>query len=101
VFAPGGTVYCATKNAVRMLTEGLRMETRADKIRCTIISPGAVESELKEDTSDAASSKAVQELYKNWAIPAESIARAVAYAIEQPADGEIDEIVVRPTAQDF
>ena len=101
VFAPGGTVYCATKNAVRMLTEGLRMETRADKIRCTIISPGAVESELKEDTSDAASSKAVQELYKNWAIPADSIARAVAYAIEQPDDVEIDEIVVRPTAQEF
>ena len=101
VFAPGGTVYCATKNAVRMITEGLRMETRADKIRCTIISPGAVESELKEDTSDPASSKAVQEIYKNWAIPAESIARAVAYAIEQPADVEIDEIVVRPTAQEF
>jgi NADP-dependent 3-hydroxy acid dehydrogenase YdfG len=101
VFAPGGTVYCATKDAVRMITEGLRMETRADKIRCTIISPGAVESELKEDTSDAASSKAVQEIYKNWAIPAESIARAVAYAIEQPADVEIDEIVIRPTAQEF
>jgi NADP-dependent 3-hydroxy acid dehydrogenase YdfG len=101
VFAPGGTVYCATKNAVRMITEGLRMETRADKIRCTIISPGAVESELKEDTSDPASSKAVQEIYKNWAIPAESIARAIAYAIEQPADVEIDEIVVRPTAQEF
>ena len=101
VFAPGGTVYCATKNAVRMITEGLRMETRADKIRCTIISPGAIDSELKEDTSDAASAKAVEELYKNWAIPPESIARAVAYAIEQPSDVEIDEIVVRPTVQEF
>ena len=48
VFAPGGTVYCATKAAVRTLTEGLRMETHGDKIRCTIISPGAVDSELKE-----------------------------------------------------
>jgi NADP-dependent 3-hydroxy acid dehydrogenase YdfG len=101
MFAPGGVVYCATKNAVRMITEGLRMETRADKIRCTIISPGAVESELKEDTSDPASAKVVQEVYKNWAIPADSIARAIAYAIEQPADVEIDEIVVRPTAQEF
>jgi NADP-dependent 3-hydroxy acid dehydrogenase YdfG len=101
VFAPGGTVYCATKNAVRMITEGLRMETRADKIRCTIISPGAIDSELKEDTSDAASAKAVEELYKNWAISPESIARAVAYAIEQPSDVEIDEIVVRPTVQEF
>jgi len=101
VFAPGGTVYCATKAAVRTLTEGLRMETRADKIRCTIISPGAVDSELKEGTSDEASSKSVEALYKALAIPAESIARAIAYAIEQPADVEIDEIVIRPTAQEF
>ena len=48
VFAPGGTVYCATKSAVRTLTEGLRREVHADKIRTTIISPGAVDSELKE-----------------------------------------------------
>ena len=101
VFAPGGTVYCATKEAIRTLTEGLRMEAHADKIRCTIISPGAVDSELKQDTSDPASSEAVKGLYKAWAIPAESVARAVAYAIEQPPDVDINEIVIRPTAQDF
>jgi NADP-dependent 3-hydroxy acid dehydrogenase YdfG len=101
VFAPGGTVYCATKAAVRSLTEGLRVEVHADKIRTTIISPGAVDSELKGSTSDEASSKAVTDLYKIWAIPAESIARAIAYAIEQPADVDINEIVIRPTAQDF
>jgi NADP-dependent 3-hydroxy acid dehydrogenase YdfG len=101
VFAPGGTVYCATKAAIRTLTEGLRMEVHGDKIRTTIISPGAVDSELKEGTSDEASSKAVNELYKTVAIPAESIARAIAYAIEQPADVDINEIVVRPAAQDF
>lgn len=101
VFAPGGTVYCATKSAVRTLTEGLRMEVHADKIRTTIIDPGAVDSELKDDTSDEASSKAVKELYKTLAIPADSIARAIAYAIEQPEDVDINEIVVRPTAQDF
>ncbi len=101
VFAPGGTVYCATKEAIRTLTEGLRMEAHADKIRCTIISPGAVDSELKQDTSDPASSEAVKELYKAWAIPAESVARAVAYAIEQPPDVDVNEIVIRPTAQDF
>jgi NADP-dependent 3-hydroxy acid dehydrogenase YdfG len=101
VFAPGGTVYCATKSAVRTLTEGLRMEVHGDGIRTTIISPGAVDSELKESTSDEASSKVVNELYKAWGIPAESIARAIAYAIEQPADVDINEIVVRPTAQDF
>jgi len=101
VFAPGGTVYCATKEAIRTLTEGLRMEAHADKIRCTIISPGAVNSELKQDTSDPASLEAVEELYKAWAIPAESVARAIAYAIEQPPDVDINEIVIRPTAQDF
>jgi len=101
VFAPGGTVYCATKAAVRTLTEGLRIETHTSKIRCTIISPGAVDSELKEGTSDAASSKMVNELYEAVAIPTESVARAVAYAIEQPADVDINEIVIRPTAQDF
>lgn len=101
VFAPGGTVYCATKAAVRTLTEGLRMEIHGDGIRTTIISPGAVDSELKGSTSDETSSKMVNELYKALAIPAESVARAIAYAIEQPADVDINEIVVRPTAQDF
>jgi NADP-dependent 3-hydroxy acid dehydrogenase YdfG len=66
VFAPGGTVYCATKAAVRTLTEGLRMEVHADKIRTTIISPGAVDSELKESTPDEASSKMVNKLYRFW-----------------------------------
>ncbi len=101
VFAPGGTVYCATKSAVRALSEGLRLEVHGSGIRTTIISPGAVDSELKESTSDEASAKAVKELYKQLAIPADSVARAIAYAIEQPADVDVNEIVVRPTAQDF
>jgi NADP-dependent 3-hydroxy acid dehydrogenase YdfG len=101
VFAPGGTVYCATKAAVRTLAEGLRVEVHADGIRTTIIDPGAVHSELKASTSDEASSKAVNDLYEKWAIPAESIARAIAYAIEQPTDVDINEIVVRPTAQEL
>ena len=101
VFAPGGTVYCATKSAVRALTEGLRVEVHGDGIRTTIISPGAVDSELKGTTSDEASSKVVSDLYKAWGIPADTIARAIAYAIEQPADVDINEIVVRPTVQDF
>ncbi|HET6928837.1 MAG TPA: SDR family oxidoreductase [Candidatus Acidoferrum sp.] len=100
VFAPGGTVYSATKFAVRALTEGLRMEHRADNIRCTIISPGAVATELPEGSSEEATRKNLREFYK-MAIPAESIARAIAYAIEQPADVEIGEVVIRPTAQDF
>ena len=102
VFAPVGTVYCAAKAAVRTLTEGLRMELHSENIRCTIISPGAVATELPESSSDEATRNNLREFYKTTkAIPADSIARAIAYAIEQPADVEIDEIVIRPTAQDF
>ena len=100
VFAPGGTVYCATKSAVRALTEGLRLELHSQNIRCTMISPGAVASELPESSSEEATRKNLREFYK-MAIPAESIANSIAYAIEQPVEVEIDEIVIRPTAQDF
>jgi NADP-dependent 3-hydroxy acid dehydrogenase YdfG len=100
VFAPGGTVYSATKFAVRAVTEGLRIEHRADNIRCTIISPGAVATELPDSSSDEATRNSLRDFYK-MAIPADSIARAIAYAIEQPAEVEINEIVVRPTVQEF
>jgi NADP-dependent 3-hydroxy acid dehydrogenase YdfG len=101
VFAPGGTVYCATKAAVRTLTEGLRMELHSENIRCTMISPGAVASELPSGTSDPSSAKFLKDFYEKTAMPADSVARAVLYAIQQPADVEIDEVVLRPTAQDF
>jgi NADP-dependent 3-hydroxy acid dehydrogenase YdfG len=100
VFAPGGTVYSATKFAVRALTEGLRMEHKADNIRCTMISPGAVDTELPEGSSEAATRKNLREFYK-MSIPADSVARAIAYAIEQPADVDVNEIVIRPAAQEF
>ena len=91
------SVYSATKYAVRAISEGLRQEA-GDKIRVTIISPGAVISELAETISDATLKKGLQD-YRKIAIPAEAIARAMAYAIEQPADVDINEILVRPTAQ--
>jgi NADP-dependent 3-hydroxy acid dehydrogenase YdfG len=100
IFAPGGTVYSATKFAVRALTEGLRMEYKANNIRCTMISTGAVATELPESSSEEATRKNLREFYK-MAIPADSVARAIAYAIEQPAEVEIDEVVIRPAAQDF
>ena len=100
VFAPGGVVYGATKSAVRVLTEGLRMELHSQNIRCTMISPGAVATELPESSSEEETRKNLREFYK-MAIPADSIARAIAYAIKQPAEVEIDEVVIRPTAQDF
>ncbi|WP_425271607.1 SDR family oxidoreductase [Serratia odorifera] len=99
VFSPGGTVYSGTKFAVRAISEGLRHEVGAH-IRTTTICPGAVDSELKFGSSDADSSQFVQEFYQQ-AIPADSVARAVAYAIEQPAEVDINEIVLRPSQQEF
>jgi NADP-dependent 3-hydroxy acid dehydrogenase YdfG len=99
VFSPGGSVYSGTKYAVRAISDGLRHEV-GGKIRTTTIEPGAVDSELKFGSGHAPSAAVVTEFYKQ-AIPAESVARAIAYAIEQPADVDINEIVLRPTAQDF
>src|SRR6201981_357145 len=100
VWAPGGTVYSATKFAVRAITEGLRMEHKADNIRCTIISPGAIATELPEGSSEEDTRKNLREFYK-IAIPSDSIARAIAYAIEQPAEVDVNEIVIRPAKLDF
>ncbi|MCD5977755.1 SDR family oxidoreductase [Pseudomonas quasicaspiana] len=99
VFSPGGTVYSGTKYAVRAISEGLRHEV-GGSIRTTTIEPGAVDSELKLGSSHQASAEAVGEFYKQ-AIPSSSVARAIAFAIEQPADVDINEIVLRPTSQDF
>lgn len=93
------TVYSATKFAVRAISEGLRAEV-GGKIRSTVISPGAVESELKHGSSHAESASAVRDFYQ-MAIPSDAVARAIAYAIIQPADVDINEIVLRPTAQEF
>jgi NADP-dependent 3-hydroxy acid dehydrogenase YdfG len=99
VFSPGGTVYSATKFAVRAISEGLRHEV-GGKIRVTVIEPGAVDSELTGNTVDPRSREFVVEFYRQ-AVPASSVARAIAYAIEQPAEVDINEIVLRPTVQDF
>ncbi|WP_186474039.1 SDR family oxidoreductase [Psychrobacter sp. KCTC 72983] len=99
VFSPGGTVYSGTKFAVRAISEGLRHEV-GETIRTTTIEPGAIESELKFGSSHKESSEFVTDFYKQ-AIPSDSVARAIAYAIEQPADVDINEIVLRPTSQEF
>jgi len=95
----GGAVYCATKHAVRALSEGIRQET--DGIRTTIISPGAVQSELPMGISDPETAAGIKEFYRLMAIPADAVARAIAFAIEQPADVDINEILLRPTAQEM
>jgi len=99
VFSPGGTVYSGTKFAVSAISEGLRHEV-GGKIRVTVISPGGVNTELKHGSSDEQSLKALDDFYQ-IAIGADAIARAIAYAVEQPADVDVSEIAVRPTAQDF
>jgi NADP-dependent 3-hydroxy acid dehydrogenase YdfG len=99
VFSPGGTVYSGTKFAVRAISEGLRHEV-GGAIRTTTIEPGAVDSELQLGSSHEASSKFVKDFYKS-AIPADSVARAIAYAIDEPGDVDINEIVLRPTVQEF
>jgi NADP-dependent 3-hydroxy acid dehydrogenase YdfG len=96
---PGGAVYCATKYAVKALSEGLRMEA-GDEIRSTNISPGAIATELTSTITDPNAAEAAKELYKD-AIDADAVARAIVYAIEQPQDVDINEIILRPTAQEM
>lgn len=85
--------------AVHAISDGLRQEM-AGKVRVTSIEPGAVDSGLKFGSGDEASRNNIVEFYKS-AIPADSVARAIAYAIEQPADVGINEIVLRPLTQEF
>jgi NADP-dependent 3-hydroxy acid dehydrogenase YdfG len=97
---PTSTVYSATKHAVRVVSEGLRQEVD-NTIRVTVIAPGATESELPNTISDAEMKKTVIEQFRIDLIPAEAIARAIAYVVEQPADVDVNEIVVRPSAQKY
>jgi NADP-dependent 3-hydroxy acid dehydrogenase YdfG len=98
---PGSAVYAATKAAVRMLSEGLRQEVKPYNIRTTIISPGAVQSELPQSITEADVAKGIQDFYTAYAIPADSFARMVAFAISQPEDVDVNEILFRPTAQEL
>jgi NADP-dependent 3-hydroxy acid dehydrogenase YdfG len=93
--SPTAAVYCATKYAVRAISEGLRQEN--DKIRVTCIYPGVVESELADTITDPVAVEAMR-TYRAIALKPDAIARAVRYAIEQPDDVDVSDIVVRPTA---
>jgi NADP-dependent 3-hydroxy acid dehydrogenase YdfG len=94
-------VYAATKTAVRVITEGLRQEVKPWNLRTTIISPGAVATELPNSITEADVAKGIGQFYEEYAIPAESFARAVAFAISQPDDVDINEILFRPTRQEL
>ena len=97
---PSSTVYSASKFAVRAVSEGLRQEVGRD-VRVTVIAPGATESELANGISDPELRRMAVEQFRVDLIPAAAVARAIAYAVEQPADVDVNEIVVRPTAQAY
>ena len=98
---PAGAVYCATKHAVRALSEGLRQEVKPYNVRTTVISPGAVDTELPDSISEADVSENLHKYYEEYAIPADSFARAVAFAIGQPDVVDRNEILYRPTRQEL
>ncbi|ALC82957.1 MULTISPECIES: SDR family oxidoreductase [Bacillus] len=93
---PTAAVYCATKYAVRAISEGLRQEVGGD-IRVTLVSPGVTESELADSISDDEARQRMVE-YRRISIPADAIASSILYAVEQPAEVDVNEIIVRPTA---
>ena len=97
----GGAVYSATKHAVRVISEGLRQEVKPYNIRTTIVSPGAVDTELPASISEPDVAAGMQKYYADIAIPADSFARVVAFAMSQPDDVDINEILYRPTRQEF
>jgi NADP-dependent 3-hydroxy acid dehydrogenase YdfG len=98
---PAGIVYSATKHAVRVISEGLRQEVKPYNIRTTVISPGAVATELPSHITDPDSAAGIQKFYEGYAIPADSFARAVAFAMSQPDDVDVNEILFRPTRQEL
>jgi NADP-dependent 3-hydroxy acid dehydrogenase YdfG len=95
---PTTSVYSGTKFAVRAISEGLRQEA-GDTLRVTIISPGFVQTNLAESMTNPEVRAQNADTMEKLAIPPDAIARAVAFAIEQPADVDVSEIIVRPTAQ--
>src|SRR6476620_3349339 len=96
---PMQAVYAGTKNAVRTLLEGLRQESTDGSIRTTSISPGYVRTELAESIDDPQTRAEVRENMARFAIAPEAVARAIAFALEQPPDVEIGEIIICPTRQ--
>jgi NADP-dependent 3-hydroxy acid dehydrogenase YdfG len=92
---PTAAVYCGTKHAVLAISEGLRLET--DRVRVTVVSPGVTTSELAETITHEATKSFIEE-YRRNALDADAVARAVRFAIEQPRDVDVGEIIVRPTA---
>jgi NADP-dependent 3-hydroxy acid dehydrogenase YdfG len=98
---PGSAVYAATKTAVRVISEGLRQEVKPYNIRTTVISPGALATELPNSITEPDVAENIRKFVHEIALPAESFARAVAFAISQPDEMDVNEILFRPTRQEL
>jgi NADP-dependent 3-hydroxy acid dehydrogenase YdfG len=98
---PGSAVYAATKSAVLVISEGLRQEVKPYNIRTTVISPGALATELPNSITEPDVAENVRKFVQEVALPAESFARAVAFAMSQPEDMDVNEILFRPTRQEL
>lgn len=94
-----GAVYCATKHAVRAISEGLRQEVKDYNIRTTVISPGAVRTELTSHITEPGLAENVAQVVEDIGVPASTMANMVAFAISQPDDVDVNEILFRPTVQ--
>lgn len=97
----GGAIYSATKYAVRVISEALRKEVKPYHIRTTVLSPGAVDTELPGSVGAPGVNLAIADYYKQNAIPADSFARCVLFAMSQPQNVDINEILFRPTVQEL
>jgi NADP-dependent 3-hydroxy acid dehydrogenase YdfG len=97
----GSAVYSATKSGVRALSEGLRQEVKPYNIRTTIISPGAVKTELLDHISEPDVQQANREYVGQVGVPADSFARVVVFALSQPEELDINEVLFRPTSQEL
>jgi len=97
---PGSAVYAATKTAVRVLSEGLRQEVKPYNIRTTVLSPGAIATELPDSVTEPDVAENVRKIYE-VAVAPEAFANAVAYALSQPDDVDVNEILFRPTRQEL
>ncbi|MEV5538552.1 SDR family NAD(P)-dependent oxidoreductase [Saccharopolyspora shandongensis] len=95
---PSMAVYAGTKFAVRAICEGLRQEA-GDALRVTTVSPGAIRTDFAEASTNEQVRRQITEMRDRIAIPPEAVARAIAFAIEQPDGVDVNEVVVRPTAQ--
>jgi len=98
---PGSTVYSATKSAVRVISEGLRQEVKPYNIRTTIISPGAVKTELLEHISDDNIQEANQDYVGKIGLTPDAFARLISFVVSEPEEVDINEILFRPTAQEL